>query len=108
MAAEFYLETIKVVFQDFDLPNGTWHVDGKLVRPQDIRDVALLTVEGGQDDICGVGQTQAAHALCASIPGSKKLHHAEPECGHYGIFSGRRWRENICPVITSFIRAHNG
>ena len=107
MAAEFYLETIKVVFQDFDLPNGRWMVDGKLVRPQDIKDVALLTVEGGQDDICGIGQTQAAHTLCASIPASKKLHHAEPECGHYGIFSGRRWRENICPVITSFIRAHS-
>jgi len=108
MAAEFYLETIKTVFQDFDLPNGRWKVGGKLVRPQDIKNVALLTVEGGKDDICGVGQTQAAHKLCSSIPAAHKKHHAEPECGHYGIFSGRRWRENICPVVTEFIRAHNG
>ncbi|RZI42050.1 polyhydroxyalkanoate depolymerase [Herbaspirillum sp. HC18] len=108
MTAEFYLETIKVVFQDFDLPNGRWDVGGKLVRPQDIRNVALLTIEGGQDDICGIGQTKAAHTLCSSISKAKKMHHAEPECGHYGIFSGRRWRENICPVVTSFIRAHNG
>lgn len=108
MAAEFYLDTIKVVFQDFDLPLGRWHVDGKHVRPQDIKDVALLTVEGGKDDICGIGQTQAAHALCSSIPKSKKLHHSEAECGHYGIFSGHRWREQIYPTITSFIRSHNG
>lgn len=108
MAAEFYLETIKVVFQDFALANGTWEVDGKLVRPQDVKHVALLTVEGGQDDICGIGQTQAAHTLCKSIPKSKKLHHAEPECGHYGIFSGRRWREHIYPVVSAFIRANNG
>ncbi|HYD62720.1 MAG TPA: polyhydroxyalkanoate depolymerase [Noviherbaspirillum sp.] len=108
MAAEFYLETIKTVFQDFALPNGTWEVDGKLVQPQDIRKVALLTVEGGTDDICGVGQTKAAHMLCSSIPKAHKQHHAEEGCGHYGIFSGRRWRENICPVVASFIRAHNG
>ncbi|HEY0844107.1 MAG TPA: polyhydroxyalkanoate depolymerase [Noviherbaspirillum sp.] len=107
MAAEFYLETIKVVFQNFDLPQGRWLVDGKLVRPQDIRNVALLTVEGGKDDICGTGQTEAAHGLCSSIPESMKRHHVEKECGHYGIFSGRRWREKICPTITEFIRAHN-
>jgi poly(3-hydroxybutyrate) depolymerase len=108
MAAEFYLETIKVVFQDFALPKGTWEVDGKLVRPQDISKVALLTVEGGKDDICGVGQTEAAHALCTSIPQAHKKHHVENGCGHYGIFSGRRWRESICPVVTAFIREHNG
>lgn len=106
MSAEFYLETIKTVFQDFALPQGTWEVDGKLVRPQDIKDVALLTVEGARDDICGPGQTQAAQSLCSSIPASKKKHHVEPESGHYGIFSGRRWRENICPLVTEFIRAH--
>lgn len=106
MAAEFYLDTIKVVFQDFALPQGTWRVGGKLVRPQDIKDVALLTIEGGRDDICGVGQTHAAQDLCASIPESKKMEHTESDCGHYGIFSGRRWREKICPVITEFIRAH--
>ena len=108
MAAEFYLETIKVVFQDFALPKGTWEVEGKLVRPQDIKNVALLTVEGGKDDICGIGQTEAAQGLCASIPAAMKKHHVEEGSGHYGIFSGRRWRENICPLVSSFIRAHNG
>jgi poly(3-hydroxybutyrate) depolymerase len=108
MAAEFYLETIKTVFQDFSLPSGTWEVDGKLVRPQDIKNVALLTVEGGKDDICGIGQTEAAHKLCSSIPAEHRKHHVEAESGHYGIFSGRRWRENICPLVSSFIRAHNG
>ncbi|WP_420477042.1 polyhydroxyalkanoate depolymerase [Noviherbaspirillum sp. ST9] len=108
MAAEFYLETIKIVFQDFALANGTWKVDGKLVRPQDIKNVALLTVEGGKDDICGIGQTEAAQKLCASIPAEHRKHHVEPDSGHYGIFSGRRWRENICPIVSSFIRAHNG
>ncbi|HYC42107.1 MAG TPA: polyhydroxyalkanoate depolymerase [Noviherbaspirillum sp.] len=108
MAAEFYLETIKTVFQDFALANGTWEVDGKLVRPQDIKNVALLTVEGGKDDICGIGQTEAAQKLCSSIPQEHRKHHVEAESGHYGIFSGRRWRENICPIVSSFIRAHNG
>ncbi len=107
MAAEFYLETIKVVFQDFDLPRGTWYVNGQLVRPQDIRDVALLTVEGAQDDICGIGQTRVAHQLCSAIPDAKRGHHEEPGSGHYGIFSGRRWRENICPVVSAFIRAND-
>jgi poly(3-hydroxybutyrate) depolymerase len=107
MAAEFYLETIKTVFQDFLLPKGEWHVGGRQVRPQDIRNVALLTVEGGQDDICGIGQTRVAHELCSSIPKEMKRHHAESECGHYGIFSGRRWRENICPQVTAFIREND-
>lgn len=106
MTAEFYLETIKTVFQDCALPKGAWHIGGRLVRPQDIKDVALLTVEGGKDDICGIGQTKAAHTLCSSIPKEKRLHHEESECGHYGIFSGRRWRENICPRVTAFIKAN--
>ncbi|QDZ27684.1 polyhydroxyalkanoate depolymerase [Noviherbaspirillum sp. UKPF54] len=107
MTAEFYLETIKTVFQEFALPNGIWDVAGKRVRPQDIRDVALMTVEGGQDDICGIGQTRAAHDLCTSIPDGKRHHYDAPECGHYGIFSGHRWREQICPEVTAFIRAHD-
>jgi poly(3-hydroxybutyrate) depolymerase len=107
MPAEFYLDTIKTVFQEFALARGTWEVGGKPVRPQDIRKVALMTVEGGQDDICGIGQTKAAQRLCASIPAAKRHHHDEAGCGHYGIFSGRRWRENICPEVTAFIRKHN-
>ena len=107
MPAEYYLETIKTVFQDFDLPRGTWEVEGKLVRPQDIKTVALFTIEGELDDISGVGQTKAAHDLCSAIPKAKKQHFEAPKCGHYGIFSGRRWREIISPKITEFIEANS-
>ncbi|AIY41238.1 Intracellular PHB depolymerase [Collimonas arenae] len=104
MPAEYYLETIKTVFQDFSLPQGTWEVEGKLVRPQDIKTVALFTIEGELDDISGPGQTKAAHDLCSSIPKAKKQHFTADKCGHYGIFSGRRWREIICPKIATFIK----
>ena len=107
MPAEYYLETIKTVFQDFALPMGTWEVEGKLVRPQDIKSVALLTIEGELDDISGSGQTRAAHELCAHIPKEMKQHFTAPKCGHYGIFSGRRWREVIAPKIGEFIHAHS-
>ena len=106
MPAEYYLDTIKTVFQEFRLPLGTWEVEGKLVRPQDIKGVALLTVEGELDDISGSGQTRAAQDLCSSIPKSRKEHFEAPKCGHYGIFSGRRWRETISPKITAFIKAY--
>ena len=106
MPAEFYLETIKVVFQDFDLARGTWEIEGQLVRPQDIKSVALFTIEGELDDISGSGQTQAAQELCSSIPKARKQHFTVPKAGHYGIFSGRRWREIVCPKIGEFIRAN--
>ena len=107
MPAEFYLETIKIVFQDFDLPKGTWKIEGKPVRPQDIKTVALFTIEGELDDISGSGQTEAAQDLCSSLPASRKQHFTAPKCGHYGIFSGRRWREVICPKIGEFIQANS-
>jgi poly(3-hydroxybutyrate) depolymerase len=106
MPAEYYLETIKTVFQDFSLPKGTWEVGGQLVRPQDITTVALMTVEGELDDISGAGQTQAAHELCSGIPDNMKHDFVAPKCGHYGIFSGRRWREIIAPKIGEFIKAN--
>jgi poly(3-hydroxybutyrate) depolymerase len=106
MPAEYYLETIKTVFQDHALPLGTWEIEGKMVRPQDIDNVALLTVEGELDDISGPGQTRAAHDLCKNIPATMQEHYTAPKCGHYGIFSGRRWREMIAPRITEFIKAH--
>jgi len=106
MPAEYYLETIKTVFQDHALPMGTWDVEGKRVRPQDIKNVALFTIEGELDDISGSGQTSAAHDLCSGIPTEMKQHYTAPKCGHYGIFSGRRWREMIAPKIGEFIRAH--
>ena len=104
MPAEFYLDTIRMVFQEVQLPNGTWEVDGKLVRPADIKQVALFTIEGELDDISGQGQTRAAIKLCKNIPADRKQHYTAPNCGHYGIFSGRRWREMICPKIAEFIR----
>jgi len=106
MPAEYYLDTIKTVFQEFRLPQGTWEVDGVFVRPQDIKNVALLTVEGELDDISGAGQTQAAHDLCSGIPANMQEDFVVPGAGHYGIFSGRRWREMVCPRIAAFIRKH--
>ena len=112
MPAEYYLDTIKTVFQDFALVNGTWKVRNpqgqeELVRPQDIKTTALLTVEGELDDISGAGQTKAAHDLCTGIPDSRSEHYDVVGAGHYGIFSGRRWREHAYPRIRDFILAHN-
>lgn len=102
MPAEYYLDTIKTVFQDFALPNGIWEVNGKLVRPQDITGTALLTIEGKYDDVSGSGQTLAAHNLCTGIP-DKWRSHFEVDAGHFGIFSGSRWRDEVCPKIKKFI-----
>src|SRR5207237_5986559 len=106
MPAEYYLDTIKVVFQDFALVNGTWEINGQLVRPQDIRTSALLTIEGELDDISGAGQTRAAHDLCTGIPRERQFHYDAKGAGHYGIFSGRRWREYVYPHVRDFIAAH--
>ena len=103
MPAEYYLDTIKTVFQDFALVNGTWRVDGELVRPQDIKHTALLTIEGELDDISGAGQTRAAHDLCTGIPKTRQFHYDALGAGHYGIFSGRRWREHVHPEVSAFI-----
>ncbi len=103
MPAEYYLDTIKTVFQDFALVNGTWLVKGEPVRPQDITGTALLTIEGELDDISGAGQTRAAHELCAGIPRARQLHYDAEGAGHYGIFSGRRWREKVYPEVRGFI-----
>jgi poly(3-hydroxybutyrate) depolymerase len=112
MDADYYLETINTVFQEFKLVRGTWEIknpQGKLelVRPQDIHATSLLTVEGELDDISGSGQTEAAHKLCSGIV-RKEHHHLEVKgAGHYGIFSGRRWREVVYPHVKSFILEHN-
>lgn len=109
--AEFYLQTVETVFQKQLLPRGQmkWKdpLTGKIkdVRPQDIEKTALLTVEGELDDISARGQTTAAHNLCYSIPQRKQHHHFQLGCGHYGIFNGRRWREEIMPRIRYFIRS---
>lgn len=106
MPAEYYLETIQRVFQEFQLPRGCFFSRDHLVRPQDIRSTALLTVEGELDDISGNGQTSAAHTLCTGIPGKRREHYEVPGAGHYGIFSGRRWRESVYPRVRDFIRSH--
>jgi len=108
MPAEYYLDTIYTVFQDFSLVNGTWEVNGQLVRPQDIKTTALLTIEGELDDISGAGQTRAAHDLCSGIPPSRQFHYDVQGAGHYGIFSGRRWREYCYPQLRDFIASHQG
>ena len=107
MPAEYYLDTIKTVFQDFALVNGTWVVNGELVRPQDIKTTALLTIEGEKDDISGAGQTRAAHGLCTGIDPKRRFHHDAMGAGHYGIFSGRRWREDVYPRLRDFIAQHD-
>jgi poly(3-hydroxybutyrate) depolymerase len=98
MDAHYYLETIETVFQEFKLVNGTWEVrapDGTIerVKPEDIKTTALFTIEGELDDISGSGQTHAAHDLCAGIPNDMRLRYDVIGAGHYGIFSGRRWRD---------------
>jgi len=106
LPAEYYLDTVKAVFQDFALPKGRMVVRDRLVRPQTIRDTALLTIEGELDDISGNGQTEAAHLLCLNIDKDRREHYLAPRVGHYGIFSGRRWREMIYPRVREFIRKH--
>jgi poly(3-hydroxybutyrate) depolymerase len=112
MDADYYLETIQTVFREFKLVNGTWDVKNpqgvpERVRPQDITTTALLSVEGEFDDISGAGQSEAAHGMCTGIPDSMCLHYEAKGAGHYGIFSGRRWRENVYPVVKQFIRDHS-
>jgi poly(3-hydroxybutyrate) depolymerase len=103
MAADYYLETVRVVFQEFCLARGTWRVDGEHVLPNTIRGSALITVEGDRDDICGPGQTHAAHDLCTAVDASRKHSITVAECGHYGIFSGSSWRTQIYPQIRDLI-----
>jgi poly(3-hydroxybutyrate) depolymerase len=107
MPAEYYLDTIKTVFQDFALVNGSWQVAGQLVRPQDITSTALLTVEGQLDDISGAGQTRAAHGLCTGMPAQRQFHYDVEGAGHYGIFSGRRWRDRVYPHVKDFIARYD-
>jgi poly(3-hydroxybutyrate) depolymerase len=108
MDAEYYLDTIATVFQDFKLVNGTWDVRNEQgtperVRPQDIHTTRLLTVEGELDDISGSGQTEAAHGLCSGIVPVAQTHYEVKGAGHYGIFSGRRWRDMVYPTVRDFI-----
>lgn len=103
LPADFYLQTIKQVFQDHDLPLGRFVSRDRKVEPRAIERTALLTVEGERDDICAVGQTAAAHDLCTGLPAGKKMHYVQPKVGHYGVFNGNRWRSEIYPKVRDFI-----
>ena len=105
LTAEFYLETVKGVFQDYELARGTYEFQGRRVNPGAIERTALLTVEGERDDVCGIGQTMAAQDLCTGIRPSRKHHHLQPGVGHYGVFSGRRWTQDIYPLVDNLIRS---
>ncbi len=106
LPAEFYLETIDRVFQRFELAKGEFHVHGRLVKPGAIKDMGLMTVEGENDDISGIGQTQAAHDLCTGLAANRKIDYIQPGVGHYGVFNGTRWRTEIQPRVRDFIRAN--
>lgn len=107
MTAEFYLQTVDVVFQRHLLPKGEFVHRGRAVDPKAITDIALLTIEGERDDISGIGQTKAALTLAKKLPEAMKQYHLAEGAGHYGIFNGRKWRESIAPVVEAWIADHN-
>jgi len=104
LTEEFYLQTIDIVFQTHLLPRGELVHKGRLVRPELIKDIGLMTVEGENDDISGIGQTQAAHTLCSDLPEEFHEDYVQPHVGHYGVFNGRRFNEEIYPRVRAFIR----
>lgn len=106
MPAEYYLDTVRIVFQEHLLPRGQWDVRGERVDPSKIHGTALLTIEGELDDISGQGQTRAAHTLCSGIDEAEREHLTVKGAGHYGIFSGRRWRTQVYPQVRDFIARH--
>ena len=105
LTAEFYLETVRLVFQEYALPRGTLTFRGGKVEPKAIRRTMLLTVEGEKDDICAIGQTVAAHDMCTGLRPYLKRHHMQPGVGHYGVFSGRKWEGQIYPLVKNVILA---
>ncbi|MGH6859193.1 MAG: polyhydroxyalkanoate depolymerase [Phyllobacterium sp.] len=106
LTAEFYLQTVDTVFIRQSLPKGEMSHRGSVVDPAAIRNVALLTVEGENDDISGVGQTKAAQTLCVNIPDDMRMHYLQPKVGHYGVFNGSRFRSEIAPRIVQFVNDH--
>jgi poly(3-hydroxybutyrate) depolymerase len=108
LPAEFYLETVEKVFQTYDLARGELRYRDRRVNTGAIRRTALLTVEGERDDICAVGQTVAAHDLCSGIRPYRKSHHVQTGVGHYGVFSGRKWNQQIYPRVRDVIHASAG
>ena len=108
LCAEFYLQTVDTVFVRHALPKGQMTHRGIPIDPAKIRRVALMTVEGENDDISGLGQTEAAHGLCVNIPADHKTHWMQPDVGHYGVFNGSRFRAEIAPRIADFVLSTHG
>jgi poly(3-hydroxybutyrate) depolymerase len=106
LTAEFYLQTVEAVFIEHALPKGQMLHRGRAVDPSAIRNTALFTVEGENDDISGVGQTKAAHDICLNIPTENREHYMQPDVGHYGVFNGSRFRRDIVPRMVEFMRKH--
>ena len=107
LCADFYIETIRDVFQDYLLPQGKLMYRGRYVNPKAIRRMGLLTVEGEKDDICSIGQTVAAQDLCTSVRAYRKIHHMQAGVGHYGVFSGKKWNNEIYPLVRDFIHMNS-
>jgi len=103
LPAEFYLETVRLIFQDYMLPRGELRWRGRRVDPAAIRRTALVTVEGERDDICAPGQTLAAQDLCTKLRPYMRTHTVQAGVGHYGVFSGRRWQQHIYPMLRDVI-----
>ena len=103
LPAEFYLETVERVFQTYELPRGELHFRGRRIDPSAIRRTALVTIEGERDDICSVGQTVAAQDLCSRLRPYRRTHYVQAGVGHYGVFSGRRWQNQIYPLVRDVI-----
>jgi len=108
LTAEFYIDTVRHVFQEHSLPNGTFRYRGQLVEPAAIERTGLMTIEGELDDISGPGQTEVAHGLCSNLDAAKKRHLLQKAVGHYGIFNGRRWRTEIYPQWQEFVQSQGG
>jgi poly(3-hydroxybutyrate) depolymerase len=107
LSAEFYLQTVDTVFIRHALPKGEMTHRGRPVDPAAITRVALMTVEGENDDISAIGQTEAAHRICVNIPDELKVHYMQPDVGHYGVFNGSRFRAEIVPRIADFVLSNN-
>ena len=107
LTAEFYIETVRDVFQEHLLPQGKLTYRGRYVNPKAIRRMGLLTVEGEKDDICSIGQTVAAQDLCAGVRAYRKVHHMQGGVGHYGVFSGKKWNNEIYPLLRDFIHVNS-
>jgi poly(3-hydroxybutyrate) depolymerase len=108
LPAEFYLETVRDVFQEYALPRGRLKLGRRLVDPGAIRRTALATIEGERDDICSLGQTMAAHDLCTGVRQYMRTHYIQAGAGHYGVFNGQRWSQQIYPVVREVIHTSEG